>query len=149
MTKTRNISGIPDDLWAKARNQYGDQKISENIKRLLEKDLKNKDADEKKKPILTDTELLDKQKKIVRRLVEKEVDSFNIQQWRKFLNGFYTRKDYKRKASNEISINGRTPYEVKNGGLKSAEFGCVCGASITLAAYNNKEVGCPNCGRHL
>jgi hypothetical protein len=150
MTSIRSIS-IDDELWEKAKEQYGDRKVSEKIRQLIRKDL-NENTDSKLPlDIVESSDLTNKQKHVVRSLIEKGVSEKNEAQWNNFIESQgIKRKDYKEKCHGAITQSDQIPYKSKGRqGVKSVEVQCRCDASVYVHQLSKTDGKCPNCDRRI
>jgi len=152
MSNIRTISGIPQELWDDFRDKH--ENASKRIKHLIREDLERISDDPSQLPNRTpieDSDLRDLQKKAVRQLLKDAVTEKNAQQFRTYMDKFYSQKDHKKSLRTKIINTPGIPYTSKGrGGIKEEEIECnACEARSGIKALKNCDWQCPSCGLGL
>jgi hypothetical protein len=152
MSNVRTISGIPQDLWNEFRDKHDN--ASKRIRHLIREDLEKISEDPSQLPNRTpieDSDLRDLQKKAVRQLLKDEEIEKNAQQFRTYMEKFYSQKDHKKSFRTKIINTPGIPYTSKGrGGIQEEEIECnACEAKSGIKVLKNCNWECPNCGLGL
>lgn len=145
MSQVRTISGIPDDLWQDAKDEY--DTISGGIKDLLEEDLRTDDGENgEAADLLKNSELTNKQIKLAEDLMKNgQIEKTPAQLGNKLANHFAD-KDYKEKARKNVLESDVVPVEKSGKGTKGGKIECPkCQIGFNLAALRNAGFECPKC----
>lgn len=148
MSNIRTISGIPDEIWSKFGEKHKNK--SKRIKELIKEDLDYMENNPGELPTPTpiqDADLTSTQRKAVKELLENGVTEKNDQQFRRFMDRFYSQADHIRDFKHKIDGLEDIPYRVENGGLKSEKVDCKgCEASYNVKALMKLGFNCKKCG---
>jgi hypothetical protein len=152
MSNIRTISGIPQELWDEFRDKHDN--ASGRIKHLMREDLEKISEDPSQLPNRTpieDSDLRDLQKKAVRQLLKDEITEKNAQQFRTYMEKFYSQRDHKKSFRTKIINTPGIPYTSKGrGGIQEKEIECnACEAKSGIKALKNCGWECPKCGLGL
>jgi len=149
MTKVRTISGIPDDLWEDAKNEY--DTISGGIKDLLEKDLRTDQSENDGKiNLLQNSDLTNDQIKLAKDLMTNGSLEKTPAQLGNKTDKYYTDKDYKSTARKKIFRSDVVPIEKQGKGTAPSEIECPgCGSKANLGVLRQVNFDCPSCDKQL
>ena len=145
---TRSIT-VEQQIWKKAMEKAGHGNLSDEIEKLLQEY-----ADVKDREMVEDIDILERsnlskgQKETVRTMLREKKAQINIQQFGSLVkeNGIYGRRDFIKKAIQNISKDERSLYEKKGDELLVQQIKCGCGSKVSPIALEGK---CRNCGRQL
>lgn len=148
MTTIRSISGIPDETWQAAKQEYPN--VSKKIKQLIEKDLQIKDQEKDLKlDLLKNSELTKKQKKVAQSIISTGSIDKNSAQLGTVLSKHFSDSEYKQKCRNAIVESENVPFEADGYGIKGVDTVCKCGASNSVENLRRNDFECKQCGRRL
>lgn len=146
MTNVRSISGIPQDLWDEAKQEYGN--VSNGIKELLEKDLRqNQEQDQNHLDLLKKSDLTNKQIKVAKDLLTRGSKDKNGAQLGNVLRKYFTDDDYRDRCKRSIIESEYLPFERDGDGIRSSYVECEnCESELYLAALRKFDFECLDCG---
>lgn len=149
MTTMHTISGIPEDTWEDAKNEYDN--VSKRIKQLLQKDLRTQQEQKDQKiDLLKNSDLSSDQIKVAREMIKCGSLEKTSAQVAKIINDHYTDDDYKNKCKKALRESDAVPFEKSGSGLDAIETKCLsCGASNPLKVLRKKEFKCAGCDKRL
>lgn len=144
----RTISGIPDKLWEKFGDNYDNR--SKRIRELIQEDLQELEDNPEKIPEPTPIENADMtptQKKAVRQLLKDGIKEKNDQQFRSYMERFYSQKEHKKHLKAKIDAEDDIPYKLDGTGIESTDIKCKgCGVENPVKAWSKIDFTCRNCG---
>jgi len=149
MTTVRTISGIPDETWEKAKDEY--TTVSGKIKELLEQDLRVQEEKQKENiDLLKNSDLTNKQMKVAEHIMSKGGTEKNSTQVNKVIAKQFSDNKYRSKCKKAIINDENVPFVKHGRGIKSRETVCPdCEASNPLKVLRKTGFECANCGKRL
>jgi len=147
MTETKTIS-FSDELKEKEeiKELVDKNKLSKTIRDLLWENVVGQEAPQNKKNIFEMSDLTDKQIKIVKLLLSKQINEIEFPRlWNQIKNNdIYQREDYIKSAIDGIVEDNYIPFTKEGHTLKIELMDCYCDARIH--PFQEK---CPQCGVRL
>ncbi|AFH22351.1 hypothetical protein OSG_eHP23_00110 [environmental Halophage eHP-23] len=139
---------LPEELWKKAKNQYGSRKTSKKIEELIAKDLEENQYQQKQQ-VLNLSDLSEKRAKLVLKLFEKGSFPYTKSQIGGIARkeGIYTSSKYVKKAVKVLDKNSDMPLETTNGKVRATDIDCDCGAALSYKGLEKQDWTCPMCDR--
>ena len=149
MANIRTISGISDDTWEQAQNEYDN--VSGKIKELLKKDLRIEDEKQENYiDLLKNSDLTNKQLKVAKDLIRKGSLEKTEAQLGTVLNKYFETNEHKFECKKALRESGSVPFEKKGRGLKAVEVVCPeCEAKVSLNLLRKTGFECAGCGKRL
>lgn len=146
-------TSIDDEVWEEAMEQVkknGDESLSAVIEDYLRDYADVDDEMPDEDLFLQNSELSEKQKKIVKELIRTGKSGIEIQKLAGKIKrkGIYDRRDFVKNAVERIDKDKTIPYALHGSKLKALNLRCSCGSEFSVTGLS-KDGTCPGCGTIL
>lgn len=147
MTRIQPGITLPEELWKKAKNQYGERKTSDKVEKLIAEDLDDAEY-QKTRKLLDLNALSEKRKQFLLKLIEKDNFPYSPRDQGRIArnNGIYTSSTYVKKAAKVFDNNDNVPIKKEGKKLVNDKLICECDASLYLKQLKKNDWVCRKCG---